>query len=231
MSLTTLPFLALCCLATALSANAQNIAVDGISLGMTVEEARAKLPPGLQVTMPHTGFPPEVTTLFAERTPFTGDDIDDVAYTIEAVNGKVAYIKKIVTHSPAKAPDRAAFQQSLTDAYGPTSPYAPDATPGSFPMWVWDRNGKLAPNGDSCPGGLEIANGAKGLYRPVMVASASGNPDLPGCHVVFFVAFDRRTDRIPYSKLDWVEYSLSDDSMFFAALNRNHAADKSKPLQ
>jgi hypothetical protein len=230
MRLTTLPSIVLCCFATTLFAHAQNVAVNGIKLGMTLAEARAKLPAGLQVTMPNTGFPPQVTTLYAERIPFTADDVDNEAFTIEAVNGKVAYVKQIITYSPSKAPDRAAFQQSLIKTYGAPSPYPPDATPGSFPMWVWDRNGKLAPNGDSCPGGIEIANGAKGLYRPVMVASASGNPDLPGCHVVFFVAFDRRTDRIPYSKLDWVEYSLSDDSMFFAALNRTGTA-KSQSTQ
>jgi hypothetical protein len=104
------------------------------------------------------------------------------------------------------------------ETYGAPSPYAPNAVQGAFPMWLWDSHGKLEPNGESCPGGLALAPGAKGLYRPVMVASPSGNPDLPGCRVVLFVVFDRRTDRIPWSKLDWVEYSLSDASLFFKGL-------------
>ncbi len=220
----------LCVLAAALPARAQDVALNGIRLGMSLEDAQARLPPDLQITRPHTGFPPQVATIFAERIPFTGDDIDDEAYTIEAVNNRVAYIKRIVTHSPKNAPDRATFQQSLIDTYGAPSPYAPTAVQGAYPMWLWDRNGRLELNGDSCPGGLALGPGAKGLYRPVMTTTPSANPDLPGCHVVLFVVFDRRTNRIPWTKLDWVEYSLSDDSMFFKGLS--HAAiGKSSPPQ
>ena len=50
---------------------------------------------------------------FAQRIPFTGSDIDDEAFTIEAVDGKVAYVKQIITYSPARAIDRQEFQQSL----------------------------------------------------------------------------------------------------------------------
>lgn len=220
----------LCALVAVPSARGQDVSVNGLRLGMTPEEAQAKLPPGLHITRPRTGFPVQVTTLFAERIPYTGDDIDDEAYTIEAVDNRVAYIKRIVTHSPKTAPDRGAFQQSLTQTYGPPSPYSPTAVQGAFPMWLWDRDGKLEPNGDSCPGGLALAPGAKGLYRPVMITSSSTDPDLPGCHVVLFVLFDRRTNRIPWTKLDWIEYSLSDTSLFFKGLNRTRP-EHSTPSQ
>ena len=213
--------LAIFCLISPGLAAGQDVAVNGIKLGMTLQEAQAKLPPDMHISTPRTDFPPQFTTVFAQRIPFTGSDIDDEAFTIEAVDGKVAYVKQIITYSPARAIDRQEFQQSLVPKYGPMSPYPPNVTPAVFPIWSWDRNGKLAANGDVCPGGLVLANGASGLYRPAMITSVPANQDLPGCHVVLSVLFDRRTDSIPFSKLDWVELTLSDNSRFFGATATN----------
>ena len=219
--------LAVVCLISPGLAGAQDVAVNGIKLGMTLQEAQAKLPPDMGISTPKTDFPPQFTTVFAQRIPFTGSDIDDEAFTIEAVDGKVAYVKQIITYSPARAINRQEFQQSLVPKYGPMSPYPPNVTPAVFPIWSWDRNGKLAANGDVCPGGLVLANGASGLYRPAMITSVPANQDLPGCHVVLSVLFDRRTDSIPFSKLDWVEFTLSDNSRFFDSTSTN----KSEPMK
>jgi hypothetical protein len=54
-----------------------------------------------------------------------------------------------------------------------------------------------------------------------MITSVPANQDLPGCHVVLSVLFDRRTDRIPFAKLDWVDLTLSDNSRFFDAAATN----------
>ena len=95
--------LAVVCLISSGLAVAQDVAVNGIKLGMTLQEAQAKLPPDMDISTPKTDFPPQFTTVFAQRIPFTGSDIDDEAFTIEAVDGKVAYVKQIITYSPAKA--------------------------------------------------------------------------------------------------------------------------------
>jgi hypothetical protein len=88
--------LAIFCLISPNLAAAQDVAVNGIKLGMTLQEAQAKLPPDMHISTPRTDFPSQFTTVFAQRTPFTGSDIDDEAFTIEAVDGKVAYVKQIL---------------------------------------------------------------------------------------------------------------------------------------
>jgi hypothetical protein len=216
---------ALCFFTPVLLACAQDAAVNDIKLGMTLQEAQAKLPPGLQISTPKADLPPRFTVFFAQRTPPLADDIDNEGFTVEAVDGKVAYIKRIVTYSPDKAPDREAFKQSLTTAYGPVSPSPPDATPALFPIWMWNHDGQLLTRTDFCPVRLNLANGATGFYRPVLGAPASGK-NRDGCNVVLSILLDRRTDRIPYSKLDWVEYTLSDYSKFLTGTDEDATADK-----
>jgi hypothetical protein len=221
--------LILCGFTPVLFAGAQDIAINGIQLGMTLAEAQAKLPPGLHISTPKADFPPQFTTLFAEKAPLSSDDTDNEGYTIEAVDGKVAYIKRIVMYSPGKALDRQAFTQSLTTTYGPASPYPPDATPAIFPIWTWDHSGKLTTNGDSCPVDLTLAKGAAGFYRPIMITKAPGKENRAGCNVILSVVFDRRTDRIPYSKLDWVEYTLTDYKRFLNGVDEGAGSGTATP--
>jgi hypothetical protein len=223
--------LALLCLSPTLFAAAQDIAVHGIQPGMTMEEAQAKLPPGLHISTTKTDFSPQFTTLFAEKAPLSSDDLDNEGFTIEAVDGKVAYVKRIVTYSPGKALDRQAFTQSLTTTYGPISPYPQNATPAIFPVWVWNHSGKLVANSDSCPVDLTLAKGAAGFYRPVMISAAPGKENRAGCNVILSVLFDRRTDRIPSSKLDWVEYTLTDYNRFLNGVDKGSATGKVEPVQ
>ena len=60
-----------------------------------------------------------------------------------------------------------------------------------------DHSGKLATSGDFCPVDLTLAKGA-----PIMITAAPGKEHRACCNVILSVLFDRRTDRIPYSKLE-----------------------------
>ena len=100
-------------------------AVCLISPGLAAERGRQRHKFGMTLQEAQENFlrtctsrrrrqiPTAVHYSFCSKNPITGSDIDDEAFTIEAVDGKVAYVKQIITYSPARAIDRQEFQQSL----------------------------------------------------------------------------------------------------------------------
>lgn len=118
------------------TAFAQTPDVNGIKLGMTLDEAKSKIGSGYEIQI--NKFPDPAIVMLSASTPRTAAAGD--GWVIQAINGKVAYINHQRYFPNGSQPERGAAMKGLEQKYGGP----PTDVPSGTPEWMYEA-GKLVP--------------------------------------------------------------------------------------
>ena len=199
----------------------QNLSVFGITLGMTVPEAMAKLS---GYTLAETTL--KVSPIFkfykvSRGAPIGGNPNDMDTYYLETVNGKIESIQRDLHLPRGKEVEMAGYEQQLLAKFGKPSPGSGGRVyePNSYIhlVWQYDGAGHLIPynfvNTDSnCPAALAVPDGSGW----VLYQSVPTHPDIPPCHVRLKVNLDRSQGTTPSGAFDDIYVTLIDPQPFIA---------------
>jgi hypothetical protein len=227
------------------SAYSQNVDVTGIALGMTMEQAEAKLPAGFKLTPEKLPYAPNFQLVLASR--------DREFYALETVDGKIAFIDHQTYPAHGSEPDMATYSAQIKGKYGPQSPVYiqyklgdPEGKRIDNMNWQWDGSGKKIPVAacpfwpgpsavDSVPGlktgvGYSDKSGNQFQYSVFMMITRfpKNNADFPACHKRLDVTLYRGHSDVPVSAVDSIDVRLYDTAPFGPVVMQLAAAQQQK---
>jgi hypothetical protein len=211
-------------------AAAQQPDINGIPLGMPLDQAKAKLA-GFTFTPIRVQYLPDLQVVVAIKGT-------KEAFMLEAMGGKVAVIHRVVQLTPSEAIDGPNYYRQILAKYG--NPTAPDADYQGPNYWLWDAsNSLLQPSShqrpENCTASFQdstvldhipdLPDDGNALHKPEVVMRVL-NKDEPSCHVKLSVMLERGRGDEPARAIDRISFWLGDPSMFYPAVRRE--IDKQK---
>ncbi len=203
----------------------QQPSIAGLTMGMSLSAAKAKLA-DFSITPLHvSGYLPDLQAIAAVK--------DSEGYIIAAMDDKVSYIYRQVDLPPEKAVDQKAYFNQVLAKYGqPTR---------NNDTWNWNGAGQLASGRDfdsyQCPiQGRTISVGPippfqpadRGWWWPHPPTAYFGVPsrDVGGCHTQLNISLVRSHSTLPANAVDYMAFTMQDPSLYFPAVSREIAKAK-----
>ena len=212
-----------------------------------MQEAESKLPSGFVVVNPKNpppkgvgiqrfSFPTNYQIEFAVR----GDSNE--GYTFESVNGKIAYISRVVYLPKGTEVDYNVYRSQLFQKYGPESKeilrqYISTDPRGPQPdvlHWSWNNSGHQDPGYISFPGQMQFDGTAffqlhqASFGDRVFAKQFPTAPNTPGASVALTIEPVRAQTDIPLGQVDKITFKLIDYRPFIADSLQAAAAQHKK---